>query len=258
MNDYMIGTAAVGIVVVDGPGSAAFTDEEKLKIAVEVANGFDILYRLSKKSPVSPHLIFLAETRYVTLTLDPKTVPAPTGDKTKRTAEIKSIEPAWRDEALTKLGYSKGRAGVEAYRQSLLSKSWTAGTPQWAYVAFFTKYNTGWLAYESNRIWLVMQYTYLTSSTPWGLTAAGGPNLDHVFAHESGHIFGAPDEYSDSDCTTGGAFGSLKVPNTNCEVGNTSSVACLMKANTEDVCPSTLGHWGWVDANNDGKLDPLP
>src|SRR5260370_36964280 len=133
VNDYMIGTAAVGIVVVDGPGSAAFTDEERLKTGVEVANGFGILYRLSKKSPVSPHLIFLAETRYVTLTLDPKTLPAPTGDKTKRPAEIKSIEPPRRDEALTKLGYSKGRAGVEAYRQSLLSRSGSAGTPHEAH-----------------------------------------------------------------------------------------------------------------------------
>lgn len=257
MNDYLIGTTAVGLVVVDGPGTAAFTASEKLRIAVEVANGFDILYRLSKHSPVNPHLLFLAETNYVTLTMDPTTVPAPSGDKSKTSAEISSIEPVWRDEALSKLGYSKGQAGIEAYQQALLKKSWAVGvTPQWAYVVFFTKYNAGWLAYARNNLWLVMQYTYLTSTNPWGVTAAGGPNLDRVFAHETGHIFGAPDEYG--SCTTGGAYGFLKVPNGNCEAGNPGSVACLMRGNTEDVCPSTLGHWGWVDANNDGKLDPLP
>ncbi|MDT0452064.1 M12 family metallo-peptidase [Streptomyces hesseae] len=258
LNDYMIGTTAVGIVIVNGPGGATFTENERLTIVSEVSQGFDILYRLSKRSPVNPHLLFLAEVRTVSLDLDPATVPKPTGNEGTRSSEIRSIEPVWLDQALTKLGYPVGQSGVEVYRQALLAKSWTAGgTPQWAYVVFFTKYPAGWVAYARNRRWITMQYEYLTTGGPGGTTAWGPANIDRVFAHETGHMFDAPDEFT-STCRSSDVFGFLKVQNGNCAATNPASVPCLMKKNTEDVCDWTLGHFGWVDANGDGKLDPLP
>ena len=261
MTDYLIGTAAVGLVIVDGPGSAAFTDAERTSTILEVSHGFDILYQLSSKSPISPHVLFVTEVRTVTLTLDPSAVPAPTvpGSSSIMQSEISSLEPIWRDPALTQLGYATGQAGIDAYRQALLNKSWSvAVAPKWAFVVFFTKYNTCWLAYASKGR-ITMQYSYLATADPWGSAPYGMANIERVFAHETGHIFGASDEYASSNCHTTDTGGYLNIANANCEVNNPSSVDCLMKSpKFNTVCPSTMGQLGWVDANGDGKLDPLP
>jgi hypothetical protein len=69
--------------------------------------------------------------------------------------------------------------------------------------------------------------------------------VEQVFAHESGHIFGACDEYdggcSSTSCTSLCANG---VVNGNCEVCATS-VPCMMKANTFSLCSFTDDHIGW-------------
>ena len=56
--------------------------------------------------------------------------------------------------------------------------------------ALFTKYPTAHFAYALKPK-LVMQY----SNDGWG-----PDNIDRVFTHESGHIFGCPDEYASSGC----------------------------------------------------------
>ena len=137
----MTQAVAVGIVVVDGPpgSSAAFTDGERLTIAVEVSQGFDILYQLSTLAavPTNPHLIFVSETQHVTLSIDPTTIPAPTGNATP--AEYVPCETPWRDAALAAMGFPAGAGGVSAYVQTLMSKAWpVAVTPGSAYVAFIT------------------------------------------------------------------------------------------------------------------------
>ncbi|UCG51357.1 MAG: T9SS type A sorting domain-containing protein [Candidatus Latescibacterota bacterium] len=67
-----------------------------------------------------------------------------------------------------------------------------------------------------------------------------------VFAHESGHIFGACDEYAggcgSSSCTSTCANGGL---NANCEVCNPESRDCMMKANSWSLCNYTPTHVGW-------------
>jgi hypothetical protein len=74
----------------------------------------------------------------------------------------------------------------------------------------------------------------------------GPDNIDRVFAHETGHIFGCPDEYASSGCDCGGAWGRFGRPNTNCEnCAPGGGVACLMKANTWAMCSVTPAHLGW-------------
>lgn len=106
---------------------------------------------------------------------------------------------------------------------------------RWGFVLYVTKYSVWHFAYASeNRV--VMQY----GNGDWGVS-----NVDRVFAYETGHIFGAPDEYASSGCATGGSFGRFGEPNRNCANGNPGSIDCLMKANTWATCASTVRHLGW-------------
>ena len=233
---YMIGTVAVGVVIVDGPGSASFTSAERTNIVAEVQEGVNGLIGLA---PVGAHLNFVFDVNTVTLTLDPNQV---TGN---------NDEYIWRDAAMAKLGYSSGSSGMYDYLHYLKTTKWPSMCPgpDWAYIAFFTKYATWWFAYASvGGPRLVMQY----SNNGWGSN-----QIDRVFAHESGHIFNAPDEYASSNCSVGGSYGYLGVPNGNCAVNNPNSIDCIMKANTYNVCQWTRGHFGWRDTDNDGIPDPI-
>jgi hypothetical protein len=232
-SSYMTGTVAVGVVIVDGPPntSAKFTPEELSTVIAEVQEGANHLIGLS---PTRANLNFVYDVHTVILNLDPSAV---TGEEN------------WRDPAMSGIGYSAGSAGMYNYIQHLRTTRWQNLSVDWGYIAFFTKYNAFWFAYASvGGPRLVMQY----SNNGWG------PNqIDRVFAHESGHIFGAPDEYGSSDCSTGGSWGYLGVPNCNCEVNNPNSIDCLMKGNTFNTCQCTVGHFGWRDSDGDGIPDPI-
>jgi hypothetical protein len=74
----------------------------------------------------------------------------------------------------------------------------------------------------------------------------GPDNIDRVFAHETGHVFGCPDEYAGSSCNCGGSWGRFGRPNTNCEnCAPGGGIDCLMKGNTWQVCDATHAHLGW-------------
>jgi hypothetical protein len=83
-------------------------------------------------------------------------------------------------------------------------------------------------------------------------------NLYSIVAHETCHVFGAPDEYASSACVCDSTrFGYLRETNGNCENCG-SGTPCLMRANSNFVlCPSTLAHIGWRDSDGDGILDPI-
>ena len=232
---YMIGSVAVGIVIVDGPAnsSASFTLAERTNIVAEVQEGANGLINLA---PAGAHLNFVFDVHTVTLNLNPNNV---TG------------EGDWRDNAMAGLGYSSGSSGMYDYLHFLRTTRWPSMCPgpDWAYIAFFTKYAVSWFAYAAvGGPRLVMQY----SNNGWGSN-----QIDRVFAHESGHIFHAPDEYASSNCAVGGSYGYLGVPNNNCAVNNPNSIDCLMKGNTYNVCQWTRGHFGWRDTDNDGIPDPI-
>ncbi|WP_447971373.1 hypothetical protein [Nitrospira sp. M1] len=234
-SQYLIGTAAVGVVIVGGPqnSSAAFSEAEQINVISEVQEGSNGLISLA---PAGANLNFLFDVNIITLNLDPNNV---TG------------ESDWRGSAMNALGYGADWSNMYDYLHDLRTTRWPTMTdgPDWAYIAFFTKYATFWFAYASiGGPRLVMQY----DNNGWG------PNqIDRVFAHETGHIFGAPDEYVNSNCSTGGSWGYLKEPNGNCAVNNSGSIDCLMKGNTYNVCQWTVGHFGWRDIDADGVPDPI-
>ena len=135
---------------------------------------------------------------------------------------------------MAQIGYSAGLANVTKYANDLRTKLNT----DWAYVAFFTKYPVGHFAYASiGGPRLVMDY----ANDGWG-----PDNIDRVFAHESGHIFGAPDEYASSGCDCAGSWGYYGKPNLNCEsCAPGGGVKCLMRSNDWEMCSETPYHLGF-------------
>jgi len=80
----------------------------------------------------------------------------------------------------------------------------------------------------------------------------GVDNYDMVNAHETGHLFGASDEYYQAGyggCTTCDRVNN-KVYNGNCEYCNTDSVTCMMKSNSWALCGYTPGQLGWRHATD--------
>ena len=172
----LTGRVAVGIVIVEGPtADLKFTAAERTKVVAEVQNGLTWLGSQSSPGGIS----WSYDIRIVTLTTKPNAADASLAQK----------EARWRDPAMQQLGFATGMAGVQAYVNGLRTRLNT----DWAYCAFFVKYPVGHFAYASlGGPRLVMHY----ANDGWG-----PDNIDRVFAHESGHIFGAPDEYSSSGCS---------------------------------------------------------
>jgi hypothetical protein len=210
------GKVAVGIVIVSGPDGLAFSAAEKTKVVAEVQNGLSWLGGMT--GTVTP-VQFFYDIQDVALDLpdDPDG-----GDK----------EGYWRDPTMQKLGYADPAAYVAALRTRMKT--------DWAYCAFFVKYSQSWFAYAyMGGPYLCMQY----ANDGWG-----PDNIDRVFAHETGHIFNAPDEYQGAcnNCTD--TFGMYSVVNGNCVTcAPGGGVDCIMKGNSWAMCPYTLWHLGCPD-----------
>src|SRR5581483_2166228 len=67
----------------------------------------------------------------------------------------------------------------------------------------------------------------------WGIS-----RMHLVAAHETGHIFGALDEYASSGCRVTDSWGYLNAPNTSCNNGGTTTDQSIMGDSNEQVSPS--------------------
>jgi hypothetical protein len=217
-SSFLEGSVAVGIVIVQGPTAALrFSDAEVVKVVAEVQNG---LGWLATANPLAG-IAFSYDIHNVNLAVQPDTNAA-------------DLEALWRDPAMAAIGFGADWNGVGAYVEDIRSRFGT----RWTYCVFFTKYPLRHFAYASiGGPRVVMEY----NNDGWG-----PDNIDRVFAHETGHIFGCPDEYASSGCNCGGAWGRFGLANGNCEnCASEGGVQCLMKGNTFDVCGYTPGHLGW-------------
>ena len=228
---YLIGSVALGIILVEGPTTdLQFSEEERVKVQAEVQEGLTWLGTQEPKAGVS----FVYDIR-PPVRLDRAPNPALVGYEPR--------EAYWRDPAMAKIGFASDFSGVREYVKTIRANYAT----KWAYVAFFTKYPVHHFAYASKPR-LVMQY----SNDGWG-----AENIDRVFTHETGHIFGCPDEYAASGCSTGTRAGFLQELNGNCQNGAAAFTDCLMAGNTWKMCQYTPVHLGWRDTDGDGALDPV-
>jgi Hemopexin len=143
-------------------------------------------------------------------------------------------EEKWRDSALTQLGFPTGGDGIS----QLTAFFQNAVGAQFGYVTFFTKMPTAWFAYAGG-LRIVMRRSSGSFET-W-------TSIDSVFGHETGHIFGAPDEYAASNCICTSMHGKfIQAVNGNCDNCATNPVSCLMKGNNlTSLCEWTPTHIGW-------------
>ena len=212
-SERLISSVAVGIIVVSGPTpDLQFSHDEYLKIVAEVQNGLGWLGSQSVGGGVS----WYYDLRQVSIS----TPPGPGGN-------WEELEELWRNPAMEALGHSGNWQGVLDYVEEIRTNLGT----RWAYCGFFTKYPVFHFGYASAPR-IVMQAPY----DNWG-----ADNIDRVFTHETGHIFGAPDEYSQSGCDCGGNYGVFGRPNKNC-ANCGPGTECLMIQNSWAMCPWTPWH----------------
>jgi len=212
-------------------------DTERRGILQELLEGFTFL----ATAEPSARLSFVYDIRPIQVTSAPGPYPGVAN-------RHEQYERSWRDEALASLGYEAGEAGVQAYARHLRS---SRNTP-WACIIFVTKYLLGHFAYAAAEH-IVLGPNHLDSQTGtvwnnwggWELTGVHG-----VLAHEVCHIFGAADEYKESNCTCGSPHGHLQVPNNNCAncFPPGTQTDCLMAGNKPVLvlCQWTRGQVGWV------------
>jgi hypothetical protein len=228
LSPYLMGSVAVGIVIVSGPtDDLRFSEADRTKVVAEVQEGLGWLATQEQRASVS----FAYDIRPVDIDTPPN--PALSG--------YEPLEAHWRDPALVKLGFAGNIFGARQFAERIRADLGT----RWAYAAFFTKYPVQHFAYALKPK-IVMHF----GNDGWGVD-----NIDRVFTHESGHIFGCPDEYASSNCSCTAKFGWFREPNGNCLACTTAPVECLMAANTWGMCRYTPIHLGWRDIDNDGILD---
>ncbi|MDR3653910.1 MAG: two-component regulator propeller domain-containing protein [Paludibacter sp.] len=162
----------------------------------------------------------------------------------------------WIGSIMNKLGFTEGihTTRVEAYN------TWLRVTynTDWAYSIFFA-YNPSTAPYSFTNGY----GGYANLSGPYTqILFQWFNNGSPTVTHETGHIFGALDEYylpGYGGCG-GGAFNNTGngFPNGNCELSNVNSVDCMMKENSNALCAYTPAHIGWVNKVSEIAMETNP
>lgn len=212
------GSVAVGLVVVEGPGDLSFTDEERVRFIAEAQAGLGWLGSLPAEG-----VRWVYDVQFVTLTIPPGP------------DDLNSFEKEfhWRHPTMRSLGYSGDDAGVIDYVTDLRTIKQT----DFSFASFVTKYPMNRVAYAYLDGW---HHVMMYPPGGWGVA-----NIDLVFAHETGHVFGAPDEYAASGCDCGGSYGIGGAPNGNCaNCASDGGVECVMSGNGFTMCGFTQRQLG--------------
>lgn len=166
-------------------------------------------------------------------------------------------ERHWIAQIMGKKGYSDADYSDRVFRNNAARRD--AAGADWAFTFFVVDSNNdadgeftdGFFAYA----YLGGPFSVMTYDN----NGYGPSNMDSVAAHETGHIFGALDEYASSSCSTSDRSGYLNKTNDNCENGG-GAVACIMRGliapyTAGAVCTHTREQLGWRDSDFDNLFD---
>jgi len=223
----MTGEISVGIVFVESSqsGGPKFGNTERSELCQEIFDGHSFL---TEQHP-DGNLSWVYDTQFVKIN-----VANGTGDPD---------EAYWRDPAMAQVNYngttySATWSSVADYRENMRDRNRSAH----AFVIFVTPYANSWHAYAGGgRI-------TLANKNDWGNWGRG--TIDAITTHETGHLFGAADEYTGSgtpcsSCST--IHGCDKIPNGNCGACSHPHQDCVMDGNDRRLCGYTRGQIGWAD-----------
>lgn len=257
---YLIGRVAVGVILMESIGGSENWSASTGTLAMtEVVQGADWLIDQAELRGVNLSYVYEFHTEVPT-SYEPiagRSVPY-----YSVCCPVLSWEFEWMDDAFSYLGVADEWDGAYELANRLRSDY----SADWAYEAFVVMddndpdhmFADGEFGYympysatdgkEYPSPVIVMTY----NNDGWGPY-----QLNEVFAHETGHVFGAPDEYTESDCDCGGNHGYLHSANGNCEGCNPASIPCLMRSDDVSLCAYTVSHWGWTDTDGDGPADAI-
>jgi hypothetical protein len=253
-SEFMAGSIAVGVVLVESdgsvdPSSEDWTADEKQLVFSEIVAALNWWAKLEPRANLS----FVYD--------DHLTQPLPTA--VEPITRPYTHQHYWISDAMNALGYDNSTSYytlIRDYNNAIRSRYQT----DWAFTIFVVdssadldnRFSDGFFAYA----YLGGPFTVLT----YGNNGYGPGNLDAVVAHEVGHIFHALDQYFGSEpCDS--RSGYLYLENQNSQIQNgscTSNEASIMRGSTYPYAISAIdvyaaGQIGWRDSDGDNILDPL-
>ena len=216
----LTGYIAFGGILVSGPGNLALSDAERDTLVSEIIAGLRFWVNTA---PASANLRFKFYYGRISITA---------ADSTS-CYSYSACHDVFANAALQALNYPTGESGRDQLAQRLKADAGADG----AYLGFFSKYRQMHFAYAYfGGGPLYMQY----SNDGWG-----PENIDKVFAHETGHVFNARDEYTNCNCYSYYGEGTCTARNSNCVYCTSNQVSCIMDRNEFTVCSHTRKQLGW-------------
>lgn len=159
----------------------------------------------------------------------------------------------WASNVMTKMGYVSGNhfSKVDAFN------TWQEATYQVnsAYSAFIAYNPIGAPSSFANGGYA---FAWIYGPYFWSLFRTPGWTHDVVISHETGHIFGACDEYSGGCSSCASTCSAHGGPNANCEDCNPTSRPCMMRSNENSLCQYTKTMIGWDAVTPCAPSPPAP
>jgi hypothetical protein len=241
---YMIGDVSVSVILPESiSGTEDWTAQEISDVHAEIMNGLDWW---TFNNPDADLTFVYDWNDQVSVTDEP--------------ISYNHID-YWIIQSMESLGYPFSGTYLDQI-YDLVNDQRSLKDTDWGFVIFVAdssndvdgKFVDGWSAFtilngDGGGPYLVMTY----DNNNYGIS-----NMDAVLAHETGHIFGAVDQYGSCSCTDD--VGYLNYQNQNCINGCAISEDSIMKSMTGPFVSNLIdlyakGQIGLVDSDADGILD---